>query len=93
MAPLKERTMNHDTKTTPRSRLDPAELATLGEGQVAYVKPLQSDEVASSFLQAPKIQPGLQLFALAVGQRRADPPRPTPAMRQSPMPGRMTSRR
>lgn len=44
--------------------LNPAELATLGEGRMAYVKPLRSDDVARLFPQAPRIQPGLQLFAL-----------------------------
>ena len=42
----------------------PADLAALGEGQVAYVKPLRSDDVRRLFPQAPQIQPGLQLFAL-----------------------------
>ena len=42
----------------------PAEFATLGEGQVAYVKPMQSDEVQRLFPQAPTMAPGLQLFAL-----------------------------
>jgi hypothetical protein len=41
-----------------------AEFATLGEGQVAYVKPMQSDEVQRLFPQAPAMAPGLQLFAL-----------------------------
>ncbi len=45
-------------------RLGPAELAALGEGQVAYVKPLRSDEVRRLFPQAPQLAPGLQLFAL-----------------------------
>jgi hypothetical protein len=44
--------------------LDPAELAALGEGQVAYVKPLRSDEARRLFPQAPQLAPGLQLFAL-----------------------------
>ena len=56
--------MNHDTKIHHDIPLNPAELATLGEGQMAYVKPLRSDDVARLFPQAPKIQPGLQLFAL-----------------------------
>jgi len=43
---------------------DPADLATLGEGQLAYVKPLRSEELKRLFPQAPQIQPGLQLFAL-----------------------------
>ena len=45
-------------------QLDPAELATLGEGQVAYVRPVRSDEVRRLFPQAPQMAPGLQLFAL-----------------------------
>lgn len=52
-----------DHDTTP-IRLDPAQLAALGEGQVAYVKPMRSDEVRRLFPQAPQLAPGLQLFAL-----------------------------
>ncbi|WP_230530301.1 BQ00720 family protein [Microvirga roseola] len=44
--------------------LDAADLGALGVGEVAYVKPLRSDDVARLFPQAPEIQPGLQLFAL-----------------------------
>ncbi|NBJ11741.1 BQ00720 family protein [Microvirga arsenatis] len=43
---------------------DVSELATLGLGQMAYVKPLRSDEVARLFPQAPRLQPGMRLFAL-----------------------------
>jgi len=42
----------------------PNELAAIGEGQVAYVRPVSSDEVPSLFPQAPKLAPGVQLFAL-----------------------------
>jgi hypothetical protein len=52
--------MNHNSDFP----LNPIELAALGEGQMAYVKALRSDDVARLFPQAPKIQPGLQLFAL-----------------------------
>jgi hypothetical protein len=52
----------HEVKTT--ITIDPADLAALGEGQVAYVKPMQSDEVRDLFPQAPAMQPGLKLFAL-----------------------------
>jgi hypothetical protein len=45
-------------------QLSPSDFATLGEGQVAYVKPMQSDEVRRLFPQAPAIDSGLQLFAL-----------------------------
>ena len=45
-------------------RMEPADLAILGEGHVAYVKPLRSEDVSRLFPQAPPIAPGLQLFAL-----------------------------
>jgi hypothetical protein len=52
-----------DNKTTDLA-VGTADLAALGEGQVAYVKPLLSDEVRRLFPQVPQIQPGLTLFAL-----------------------------
>jgi hypothetical protein len=39
-------------------------LASLGEGKIAYVKPMSSDEVKRVFPQAPDLAPGLELFAL-----------------------------
>ena len=39
-------------------------LAHLGDGQLAYVKSIRSEDVANLFPQAPKIAPGLKLFAL-----------------------------
>jgi hypothetical protein len=56
--------MNNMEAKNPVVRLGPAEFAALGEGEVAYVKPMQSDEVQRLFPQAPAIAPGLQLFAL-----------------------------
>jgi len=56
--------MNFDIKHHAAPILDVAELATLGLGQMAYVKPLESDEVARLFPQAPKLQPGMRVFAL-----------------------------
>lgn len=55
---------NHNIINRTEQPVDVAELASFGLGQVAYVKPLRSDDVARLFPQAPKIQPGLQLFAL-----------------------------
>lgn len=40
------------------------QLASLGGGRVAYLKPIRSEEVSRLFPAAPAIQPGLQLFAL-----------------------------
>jgi hypothetical protein len=47
-----------------QSALTPQEFAHLGDGSVAYVKTIRSEDVAVLFPQAPAIQPGLQLFAL-----------------------------
>jgi hypothetical protein len=53
--------MTHDNETvTP----NPADLAALGVGHVAYVKPMRSDEVRRLFPQAPDLAPGIDLFAL-----------------------------
>jgi len=39
-------------------------LATLGEGHIAYVKQIRSEDVPQLFPEAPRIAPGLKLFAL-----------------------------
>jgi hypothetical protein len=39
-------------------------LATMGEGHIAYVKQIRSEDVPGLFPQAPLITPGLKLFAL-----------------------------
>jgi len=39
-------------------------LAQLGDGQLAYVKPIRSEDVAKQFPEMPQLQPGLMLFAL-----------------------------
>jgi hypothetical protein len=59
-----ESVMNNNEVRNTTMRLDPVDLAALGEGQVAYVRPMQSDEVRRLFPQAPAMDPGLQLFAL-----------------------------
>ena len=55
-------------KTINDSQANPAitqeALAHLGDGRLAYVKAIRSEDVASLFPQAPKIEPGLELFAL-----------------------------
>jgi hypothetical protein len=55
--------MNSDS--VPREGIISAEaLAHLGDGQIAYVRAIRSEDVASLFPQAPEIAPGLMLFAL-----------------------------
>ncbi len=44
--------------------ISPEALAHLGDGQIAYVKTIRSEDVPVLFPQAPEIAPGLQLFAL-----------------------------
>jgi len=39
-------------------------LAQLGDGQLAYVKQIRSEDVAKQFPQAPELEPGVMLFAL-----------------------------
>ncbi|WP_430910499.1 DUF1150 family protein [Methylobacterium sp. sgz302541] len=52
----------HDT--TPRIEISTTELAALGEGHIAYVRPIRSEEVKALFPQAPDVTPGMDLFAL-----------------------------
>lgn len=40
------------------------QLAQLGEGLVAYVKPVRSEDIGAMFPGVPDVQPGVQLFAL-----------------------------
>lgn len=44
--------------------LTPQEFAHLGDGSLAYVKAISSDDVARLFPQAPALKPGMRLFAL-----------------------------
>jgi hypothetical protein len=59
------------TKTDKTIESDPTHpviteeaLAHLGDGQLAYVKEIRSEDVAEMFPQAPKLDPGMTLFAL-----------------------------
>ena len=40
------------------------QLAHLGEGLIAYVRPIRSEELGAMFPEIPEVQGGLQLFAL-----------------------------
>lgn len=52
------------TAISSMNPLTPDEFAHLGQGAVAYVKPIRSDEIPRLFPQAPRIEPGLDLFML-----------------------------
>ncbi|HEY1940711.1 MAG TPA: DUF1150 domain-containing protein [Roseiarcus sp.] len=46
------------------SPLTPHEFAHLGDGSIAYLKTIMSEDAQRLFPQAPAIRPGLKLFAL-----------------------------
>jgi hypothetical protein len=47
-----------------RSVITPEALARMGDGRIAYVTPIRSEDVQTMFPQAPEIAPGLKLFVL-----------------------------
>ena len=47
-----------------QSEISAEALDHLGDGQIAYVKTIRSEDVHTLFPQVPEIQPGLKLFAL-----------------------------
>ena len=61
---------NSATKTKIKTQIgddhviSQAALAAIGDGQVAYLRPIKSDDIAAMFPGAPDIAPGLNLFAL-----------------------------
>jgi hypothetical protein len=56
------RTTTHRTKRD--DAMTPEQFAQLGEGEVAYLKLMRSEEIRAAFPEAPQLQPGLKLFAL-----------------------------
>jgi hypothetical protein len=56
--------MKTETHTNEAQALSPDMLANLGGGQIAYDKPIRSEDVKAMFPQAPQLAPGLQLFSL-----------------------------
>jgi hypothetical protein len=51
-------------RTTNPIQITPEALAHLGDGRIAYVKTIRSEDVPTLFPRAPQIAPGLKLFAL-----------------------------
>jgi len=59
--------MNNEKMTEPNAAhlvITQDALAHLGDGRLAYVRTITSEDVARLFPQAPDIEPGLKLFAL-----------------------------
>jgi hypothetical protein len=44
--------------------MSPEAFAGLGDGKIAYIKTIRSEDVPALFPQAPELEPGMQLFAL-----------------------------
>ena len=55
---------NQNELHTTHSVITQEALAHLGDGRLAYVKTIRSEDVASLFPQAPRIAPGIKLFSL-----------------------------
>jgi hypothetical protein len=58
------RTTHRTASDTAVTRMTPEQFAQLGEGQLAYLKLMRSEEIREAFPEAPQLQPGLRLFAL-----------------------------
>jgi hypothetical protein len=58
--------MTNDKQTEPNTthQVTREALAQLGDGRLAYVRTIRSEDVASLFPEAPKIAPGIKLFTL-----------------------------
>ena len=55
---------NEMNRTENKTEISPEALAQLGDGEIAYMKIIRSEDVPALFPQAPEIAPGLELFAL-----------------------------
>ncbi len=58
------------TDTDNRPVLSQADLAHLGEGTVAYLRQMESDDLKGKFPGLPEIQSGLKLWALFAADGR-----------------------
>ena len=54
--------MNRAITSAPA--MTPHEFAHLGDGAIAYVKSIRSEDAKRLFPQAPELRPGMKLFAL-----------------------------
>jgi hypothetical protein len=61
---MTEDVINHSAADNAAASMSPEALAHLGEGHIAYVKQIRSEDVPGLFPMAPQMSPGLKLFAL-----------------------------
>ena len=52
------------TRHSERPAMTPGDFKALGAGEVAYVKPVMSDDLSALFPEAPKMEAGLKLWLL-----------------------------
>ena len=48
----------------PPPALSPEQFAHLGDGMIAYVRPMRSEDICRYYPDAPAVAPGLTVFAL-----------------------------
>ncbi|WP_298427311.1 DUF1150 domain-containing protein [Rhodoblastus sp.] len=56
--------MTNEFEHVAHGPLTPDQFAHLGEGAIAYVRPMKSEEAQALFPQVQGLKPGMQLFAL-----------------------------
>ncbi len=56
--------MTNELVVTEVPVMSPEAFAVFGDGKIAYVKPIRSEDVNELYPQAPTLEPGLELFAL-----------------------------
>lgn len=56
--------MNKHLNDKTENSLTPEAFAILGGGEIAYVRPIRSEDVRTLFPQAPSLEPGMKLFSL-----------------------------
>ena len=57
-------TQTPQTYTLDKKLFNEVALAQLGQGKIAYLRPILSDDVMRLFPEAPSLEPGLNLWAL-----------------------------
>jgi hypothetical protein len=56
--------MRNQQTTNEHPMMSAQAFAVLGGGQIAYVKPIRSEDVHTLYPEAPELQPGIRMFAL-----------------------------
>lgn len=60
----KNEALKSGIRIAPTAVISQKELAQIGEGHIAYLKLMRSEDIRKAFPQVPALAPGLKLFAL-----------------------------